>query len=47
MKGVEVSIAGPNPVQGIADSGDVEQDLRDLLLAIGEAAIEQKKSLDG
>ena len=40
--GVEVSI-GVEPEQGRADSGDLESDVKDLLVALGEAAAAAKR----
>ncbi|MFN5609034.1 MAG: ATP-binding protein [Holosporales bacterium] len=40
LGGVEIAIAEPEP--GIADSGDLETDLADLFVAVGEAAADRK-----
>jgi hypothetical protein len=36
---------GIDPATGVADSGDLEQDLSDLFVAVGEAAVEKKTAV--
>lgn len=44
-EGVEIGIGTAAPAKGVADSGDIEQDLRELLIVIGEAAQERQKAV--
>ena len=44
-EGIEIGIGAGASIHGIADSGDVEQDLRELLIVIGEAAQEREKAV--
>jgi hypothetical protein len=44
VEGVEIGL-DINPEAGVADSGDLESDLTQLLLAIGEAAAARKKAV--
>lgn len=44
-EGAEIDIGNAPIEKGASDSGDIEQDLRELLLAIGEAAAERQKAV--
>ena len=42
---IEVSLENVTPEDGVADSGDLEADLPDLFVALGQAADARKKAL--
>src|SRR5690606_38381626 len=49
ISGVKLSIGdlelGIEPIRGLADSGDLELDLADLFISVGEAAAERKTAV--